>query len=108
MQVLDAGADQAGIRNAVDRVMAGKSPDFAQLRDLGEDSGIFTLANGWSASDESFEAYIETVSPGALAASSDAVGDSKPRQGRYVASTIDCPPEVDALYAKLLHRLGAA
>jgi hypothetical protein len=105
-QVLDAGTDCLSIRNAVNRVIAGETWDFAQARDAGEDCGIFTLAQGWDTDDESFEAYMETVSPGSLAASSNVVGRSKPRQGRHVAFATECPPEVDTLYSKLLHRLG--
>jgi hypothetical protein len=92
----------------VNRVMAGETWDFAQARDAGEDCGIFTLAQGWDTDDESFEAYMERASPGSLAASSNVVGRSKPRQGRHVAFATECPPEVDTLYSKLLHRLGIA
>lgn len=105
-QVLDAGAGTASIRNVVDQARAGDTPSFAELRSIGEACGIFTLAQGSNASDESFETYIETISPGSLAASASVVGRSKPRQGRYVAAATDCPSEVDSLYAKLLNHLA--
>jgi hypothetical protein len=33
------------------------------------------------------------------------LGKSKPRKGRHVATAIDCPQDIDALYAGLLNRL---
>ncbi len=105
-QVLGAGADCADIRNAVNQVTTGGTLSFAQVKNLGEECGIFTLATGWDASDESFEAYVETVSPGSVAAAANVVGRSKPRQGRHLAAATDCPAEVDTLYAQILHRLG--
>lgn len=104
-QVLDAGAEITSIRDAVNRATAGDPQKFEELRSLGETYGIFTLARGWEKSDEGFEAFIEQVSPGSLAASARLVGRSKPRQGRRVASATNCPAEIDALYAMLLNHL---
>jgi hypothetical protein len=71
-------------------------------------SGVFTLATGWDPEDESFEAYLNTIAPERLAEAAKTVGRSKPRQGRYVALETACPQEIDALYEKLLRRLGVA
>jgi hypothetical protein len=105
-QVLSAGIDDSDLRKAVDQAGAGGSAGFAELRDLGENSGIFTLAEGWDPSAESFEAYLATAAPGQLADAAKVVGKSKPRQGRHVASATECPDTIDALYGKLLRRLG--
>jgi energy-coupling factor transporter ATP-binding protein EcfA2 len=105
-QVLSAGIDDADLRKAVDQAAAGKPAGFAELRDIGENSGIFTLAEGWDPSAESFETYLVTAFPRQLADAAKAVGNSKPRQGRYVASATECPDAIAALYGKLLRRLG--
>jgi len=105
-QVLSAGVGDRGLRKAVDQAAAVGSAGFAELRDLGENSGIFTLAEGWDPSVESFETFINTEAPGRLADAAMAVGRSKPRQGRHVAAATECPAAIDALYGKLLSRLG--
>jgi hypothetical protein len=107
-QVLAAGIGDASLRQAVTRALADSQADFRVLRSVGEMSGIFTLADGWDKTEESFEAYIDTVAPESLAAAAQVVGRSKPRQGRHVASTTKCPSEVDELYGKLLRRLDVA
>ena len=106
-QVLRAGVDDPEFRGVVDNAVAHSPTSFTALRELGCGHGVFTLANGWEPPQESFEAYVESVAPGKLAEAANLVGTSKPRKGRHVASTVDCPPEVDALYATLLQRLGA-
>ena len=105
-QVLSAGKDDSGLRKAVEQAAVGESAGFAELRALGENSGIFTLAKGWDQPAESFEAYINTVAPGQLADAARVVGRSKPRQGRHVAFATECPHAIDVLYGKLLRRLG--
>lgn len=105
-QLLSAGVDDSDLQKAVDQGAAGESAGFGELRDLAENSGIFTLAEGWDPSDESFEAYLDTAAPGQLADAAKIVGRSKPRQGRHVASATECPDAINALYGKLLRRLG--
>ena len=105
-QVLSAGVDDSDLQKAVDRASAGESASFSNLRDLGENSGIFTLAEGWDPATENFEAYVNLIAPGQLAEAATAVGRSKPRQGWHVASATECPDAVDTLYGKLLRRLG--
>lgn len=105
-QIIDNGVDDPHLRQAVGQVAAGHPAVFAQLRSLGEGSGIFTLADDWDAPAEGFEAYVEKIAPGELAAAASVVGRSKPRQGRHVASVTACPPAVNDLYGKLLHHLG--
>lgn len=107
-QVLSAGIDDGTLQKALNQVAAGESASFAELRHLGEKSGIFTLVEGWDPSAESFEAYLATAAPGQLAEAAKVVGKSKPRQGRYVASATECPDAIDALYGKLLRRLGVS
>ena len=78
------------------------------------ENGIFTLARGWTtrdkqagiASDESFEAFLETVDARKLAEAETAVGSSKLRQGRWLAENLDCPTDVSALYTSLVATLG--
>jgi energy-coupling factor transporter ATP-binding protein EcfA2 len=105
-QVLGAGIDDSDLQKAVDQAAAGDPAGFEELRDLGENSGIFTLAESWDAPAEGFEAYLATAAPGQLADAARIVGNSKPRQGRHVASTTECPGTIDALYGKILRRLG--
>ncbi len=78
---------------------------FADARDQAERRGIFTLADGPATGEESFESLLEAIAPDALVQVRQAERDSKPRQGRKLAEQIDCPPQVDELYAKLLRRL---
>jgi hypothetical protein len=104
-QVLNAGvtADELGATVAAS---PNASQTFADMRDIGARHGIFTVATDWDTPAESFEAYIESVAPAQLDAAETIVGKSKPRKGRHVASAIACPPAIDALYARLLNRLG--
>ncbi len=72
---------------------------FDEQKDIGRENGIFTLARGWTtrdkqagiASDESFEAFLETVDARKLAEAETAVGSSKVRQGRWLAENLDLP-----------------
>jgi hypothetical protein len=105
-QVLSAGVEDSDLLKAADQAAAGDPASFADLRELGENSGVFTLAETCDPAAESIETYIDAIAPGQLAEAAKAVGKSKPRQGRYVASATRCPEAVDALYGKLLRRLG--
>lgn len=105
-QVLGADIEDSDLQTTVSQASAGDPASFGELRDLGEGSGIFTLAEGWDPAAESFEAYVNLILPGRLAQASTVVGRSKPRQGRHVAAATDCPEEIDALYMKLLCRLN--
>lgn len=105
-QVASAGVEDQRLRQAVDQGATGSTASFGELRDAGEDCGIFTLAEDWDSPAESFEAFVESIAPALLTEAATVVGRSKPRQGRYAATATDCPPGVDALYAKLLHHLG--
>ena len=104
-QILRGGVHDPALQEAVQQSATRREAAFEDLRTLGEASGIFTLAKGWDASTESFEAYIESIAKGRLARAKKVVGSSKPRQGRHVASTTRCPSDVNTLYDKLLHRL---
>ena len=79
--------------------------NFQETRNKAEHWGIFTLARGPAKGEEGFEAFLELVARDALKGARQAEPDSKPRQGRWLAEQIECPPEVDELYAKLLRRL---
>lgn len=107
-QVTSAGVEDQRLQQAVDQAAADNTATFGELRDTGEGSGIFTLAEDWDSPAEGFEAYVQGIAPGLLEEAATIVGRSKPRQGRYVASAIGCPPGVDALYGKLLHHLDQA
>jgi AAA domain, putative AbiEii toxin, Type IV TA system len=105
-QVLEAGYGNSDLRAAVAVAKTGGSQTFKELKSIGETSRIFTLAGGWTASDESIESYIEAIMPGLLARAGSVVGRSKPRRGRHVAAATACLPAVDQLYVKLLNCLG--
>jgi hypothetical protein len=107
-QVTGAGVQYPRLQQAIDQAASGNAARFSELRDLAEDSGIFTLAEDWDAPAEGFEAYIQNIAPGLLAEAAGEVGRSKPRQGRYAAFATDCPTGIDALYGKLLRHLGQA
>lgn len=75
--------------------------------------GIFTLAPDWDRTKtdgitaESFEAFVEAAPglAGQLAAAKAEVGNSKVRQGRWLAENHQCPGTVDRLYADIVHAL---
>lgn len=114
-QVLSAQVDAPslgvflnGLPNPEARAM---SPHlFATQRALGREHGIFTLAIGWKTRDkdtgapnnESFEVFVESVAPGQLARAREAVGESKVRQGRWLADNVGCPQKVSELYVELV------
>ena len=83
---------------------------FEEQKEIGRENNVFTLAPGWTARDrqagtasnESFEAFLETVDIGKLNEAETAVGSSKVRQGRWLAENLDCPTEVSTLYADLV------
>lgn len=95
-----------------ERVMTART--FTDERELGEQYGIFTLARGWTTAskasntpgDESFEAFVQAVAPGILGQAEEEVGDSKVRKGRWLGTTLACPPEVANLYDRLVEALG--
>lgn len=105
-QVTGAGIQNQPMTQAVSQAAAGNPGCFTELRQIGEDNGIFTLAEDWASPAEGFEAYAESIAPGLLARAASIVGPSKPRQGRYAAAETSCPPDVDALYSKLLQTLS--
>jgi len=103
-QILKAGVAVDELRTGVDA--SATTPSFTEMRDLGARHGIFTVATDWNAPAEGFEAFVESVAPAQLDAAEAIVGRSKPRKGRHVAATTDCPAEINALYAQLLTHLG--
>lgn len=91
-------AGLAGVPNLDGR---GVGDRCAQLHAL----GVFTLAKSARDGEESFEGSI-TVDQALWDEAKSAVGDSKPRQGRYVAEQSHCPPEVGALLDRVATHLG--
>jgi hypothetical protein len=87
---------------------------FTEVVDEARRHGIFTLAPSWDREKnesgvpaESFEAFVEG-SPGLtcqLAAARAEVGNSKARQGCWLAETHPCPPAVNALYKDIIQLL---
>lgn len=102
-QVAAAGAGDEDLSSWLDNASAWT---FADAREEAEHWGIFTLASGPAKGEESFESFLEPIARDALEQAQQAEPDSKPRQGRRLAEQVECPSEVDELYAKLLHRLG--
>ncbi len=90
-------AGVANVPNLDDREFANRC---AQLHTL----GVFTLAKSARDGEESFEGSI-TVDQALWNEAKSAVGDSKPRQGRYVAERSHCPPEVGALLDRVATHL---
>jgi hypothetical protein len=119
-QVLDAGADDPELEKYVQQVgIASRAQSdmdaaiFGSMVDVGKAHGLFTLAAGWhrktepEGDDESFEAFVGSLPQLAEAVkiANEAAPKSKPRAGRLLAETTDCPTPVDQLYQLLLERL---
>jgi hypothetical protein len=119
-QVLDAGVDdpelnkyveQEGISSKDQSVM--NATLFASMSHVGKAHGVFTLAPGWhrkkeaEGDHESFEAFVMSLPELVEAAkvANDAAPRSKPRAGRLLAESTDCPRLVDELYQLILNRL---
>lgn len=88
---------------------------FDDLCRAGRQGGVFTLAPGWqrksepAGDQESFEAFLRSKSEFAsiLGQGHAEAGRSKARQGRIIANAMECPTEVNDLYAAILERLWA-
>jgi len=120
-QILKAGVDAPALEQYLQSLATGQrqrlmtATTFADEQALGAQSGIFTLARGWKTADkaagtannESFEFFLESVAPGALGNAKAEVGDSKVRQGRWIADAIQCPGKVTSLYQQLVDALGS-
>ena len=118
-QVLKAGVDAPSLRRFLDRLASGKRKRvmnkrmFTDERKLGAQHGILTLAVGWKTAnkitgtpnDESFEAFVDTVAPGALDGAKAEVGESKVRCGRWLGMNIPCPQQASGLYEQLIAAL---
>ena len=117
-QVLRAGIEAPDLRSFLDGLPGkGKRVMSEQLledeRKLGGEHGIFTLALGWKTrdkktgtpGDESFEAFVESVTSGTLNEAEAEVGDSKVRQGRWIGTNMPCPERVGDLYEQLIAAL---
>lgn len=115
-QALDGGLDAPLMAQLLADFDAARRPRimtrrlFEMEKRIAGYQGIYTLAPGWSTADktagtpndERFEAFIETILPGRLAQAAGSVGDSKVRQGRWLAARDACPSEVSALYTRAL------
>lgn len=115
-QMLENGSPIAPIKNYLDsldidlskRVMGMQT--FHDEKELGEKHGAFTLAQGWTTkekngstvNDESFAVFLESVAPGQLAQAEGEIGNSKVRNGLWVADHVTCPPEVNVVPQKLM------
>jgi hypothetical protein len=118
-QVLSAGVDIEELRqymNSLDDEVSKRVMDaqtFDHEKALGRAHGVFTLARGWKTADktagtsneESFEVFLEAVTPGKLDEAEEEVGDSKVRKGLWVAENTECPSEVNDLYKSLIEVL---
>ena len=115
-QLLAAGDGDDALRQFVAERLGGGSSDltFEEAVRVGRRHGVFTLAAGWERADkddgvpgdESFEAFVDRVMPGALSEAAREAGSSKVRRGRWLAENRSCPSEVDHLYADILTTLG--
>ncbi len=74
---------------------------FENARDAAARRAVFTLAKDFGLKFEDLP-YVEPL----LAEAEQEVGRSKVRQGRYVAAKVDCPPDVDDVYRRILFSLG--
>lgn len=120
-QILNAGVDAPGLKKFVGGLRSARekkpvmdSPSWKEQLCLAKEHGIYTLASGWTrdcdsgsknGGNESFESFVEKACPGELENACCEVGESKPRQGRWVANKMDCPDEVDKLYAEIVDKL---
>lgn len=114
-QVADAQGGNTSLLEQVSKAVGPKSEmddaAFRQMRTIGEDVGIFTIATTWKASSEpgeheGFEGAADAVAPGKRRKAAVLVGSgSKVRIARWVAEDVLCPDEVDRLYGKILEAL---
>jgi len=116
-QVAAAGAANteldAFITSNLDDSARANQLTFLQARDEARRHGIFTLAPSWDRtriddiSAESFEAFIEAAPrlAGQLAIARREVGNSKVRQGRWLAENHACPAAVSQLYEHVVAAL---
>jgi len=119
-QVLRANVEAPALQRFLHRLDTGKRKRvmnrrmFTDERKLAAQSGIFTLARGWTTAsktaktpgDESFEVFIDAAAPGMLDRSRAEAGDSKVRRGRWLGTQIACPREVTELYRHLIDALS--
>jgi hypothetical protein len=116
-QVAAAGAArpdlQAFITSTLDDSTAARQLTFVQAVKEAHSHGIFTLAPSWDRtrtdglSAESFEAFTEATPglAGQLAVAKQEVGNSKTRQGRWLAENHPCPHAVTQLYQDIVTAL---
>jgi hypothetical protein len=119
-QVLGAGVDDPELDNFVQQSGISSKPSrelsaavFAAMVEVGRTHGVFTLAGGWHRKKdpegdyESFEAFVASQPQldQAASAATERSSKSKPRAGRLLAESTDCPPAVDELYGRILERL---
>jgi len=78
----------------------GGSVLFSEMRGEGEKRGVFTLSEDFGGFENL--PYVDRH----LGEAKREVGDSKPRQGRYIAEKSECPDPVKDLYRKILQHLG--
>jgi len=112
-QVAAAGAArpdlQAFITSTLYDCTAARQLTFVQAVKEAHSHGTFTLAPSWDRtrtdgiSAESFEAFTEAT-PG-LAGAKQEVGNSKTRQGRWLAENHPCPHAVTQLYQDIVTAL---
>ncbi len=81
------------------RELPVKDKDFQEVKQRAEESGVYTLADGY---DDEFEDF-PTVQQH-MEEAKRRYGRSKVRAGRYIAQQTRCPSDVEALYQKLLYR----
>jgi ABC-type Mn2+/Zn2+ transport system ATPase subunit len=116
-QVAAAGAAtpdlKAFIMSALDDPAAAHQLTFAQAVAEAHRHGIFTLAPSWDRtktdgiSAESFEAFVQAAPglAGQLAVAKQEVGNSKTRQGRWLAENHPSPQAVSQLYHAIVATL---
>lgn len=96
------GAGVAGLSEAYIAELDRKP--FAERRDELQCFGVFTVAEAASGELEGFEA-LPVIRCGRPAAES-AVGESKPRVGRYIAENNDCPAELASVLVAVQKHFG--
>lgn len=78
---------------------------FDWCKEVGERIGVFTLARGWDTDNEGIETYFRELDPTVFAELSKQYTKSKSRLGRHFAERVECPPELDAFFSKMLDHL---
>lgn len=81
---------------------------YQTYKQLAEQFGVFTVATGWEADNESIEAFMKATDLVKYDQLAKEYAKSKSRLGRHFAESVECPPALDPMFATIYRHLGIA